>query len=108
MSKTLDPQTVRKVATKLAKISADPSDEFVEKFGRELGAILEYVEKLQEVDTTGLKPTDGIRTITYKELRVDEPARDQEEYRRVRENIIAQFPHKNGVLLELPGIFENS
>ena len=103
MAKPLDATTVRKVATKLARISANPSDEFVAKFGQELGAILEYVEKLQEVDTDGLKPTDGIRTITYEELRADEPARDQEEYGRVRQNIIEQFPHKNGVLLELRG-----
>ena len=108
MAKPLDATTVRKVATKLARLSANPSDEFVAKFGQELGAILEYVEKLQEVDTDGLKPTDGIRTITYEELRADEPASDQEAYARVRQNIIEQFPHKNGVLLELPGIFENS
>lgn len=105
---TLDSATVRKVATKLARISHDPSPEFLEKFGQELGSILEYVDQLQEVDTTGLKPTDGLRTTTLEKLRPDELPQDPETYNRVRQNIIAQFPEKNGPLLALPGIFENS
>ena len=105
---TLDSATVRKVATKLARISDNPSPEFLEKFGQELGSILEYVDQLQEVDTTGLKPTDGLRTTTLDKLRPDEPTDDEERYARVRQNIINQFPHKNGTLLALPGIFENS
>ncbi len=107
MTKKLDKDTVRKIAH-LARLSQNPSDEFLEKYSTELGAILEYVDKLQEVDTTGIKPTDGIRTIQVNQLREDTPPSDQEEYNRIRENIIANFPTKQGVLLELPGIFENS
>jgi len=33
------------------------TDEEVERFGPELSAILDYVEKLNKTDTTGLEPT---------------------------------------------------
>ena len=107
MSQKLNAEVVRKVAL-LARLSKDPSPEFLEKYGNELGAILEYVDKLQEVDTTGISPTDGIATITLDQLRRDTPPVDEEEYARIRQNIIDNFPQSQGVLLQLPGIFENS
>lgn len=107
MTKKLDAATVKKVAH-LARLSKDPSPEFLDKFGTELGAILEYVDQLQEVDTSGISPTDGIRTITIDKLRHDHPPVDPEKYEQIRQNIIKNFPKKQGVLLELPGIFENS
>jgi len=103
-AKKLDPQTVVKIA-KLAKISENPSEEFIEKYSNELGAILGYIEELQELDTTGISPTDGLRTIKIEDLREDEPDKDQEKYQRIRKNIIANFPNKQGDLLTLPGIF---
>lgn len=43
---------------KLAKLARlRLSDEEIEKFQSEIGDILGYVEKLNDVDTTGLKPT---------------------------------------------------
>ncbi len=105
MSKVLDPEIVKKVAH-LARLDNDPSDEFLEKYGRELGGILEYIDELSEVDTTGISPLDGIRTNTVDELREDKPGEDFETYERIRQNIIQEFPMKKGNLLELPGIFE--
>jgi aspartyl-tRNA(Asn)/glutamyl-tRNA(Gln) amidotransferase subunit C len=104
MSKKLDSSTVKKIA-QLAKLSSDPSPEFLDKYGEELGAILEYVDQLQEVDTSDILPTDGLRTIKIADLREDNPPENQENYDRIRVNIISNFPTKNGVLLELPGIF---
>ena len=103
-AKKLDPQTVVKIA-KLAKISENPSPEFIEKYSNELGAILGYIEELQELDTAGISPTDGLRTIKVADLREDKPEEDQEKYLRIRKNIIANFPSKQGDLLTLPGIF---
>jgi aspartyl-tRNA(Asn)/glutamyl-tRNA(Gln) amidotransferase subunit C len=101
MSKVLDPQTVTKIA-KLARLTDNPSPEFLEKYGRELGAILDYVEELQKVDTTGISPTDGLRSTTVNQLREDIPFVDTD----IRARIIANFPIKKGDLLEVPGIFE--
>jgi aspartyl-tRNA(Asn)/glutamyl-tRNA(Gln) amidotransferase subunit C len=101
MPKILDPQTVTKIA-KLARLTDNPTPEFLEKYGKELGSILEYIEELQQVDTTGISPTDGLRTNTVEQLREDISYADEE----VRSRIIANFPIKKGELLEVPGIFE--
>lgn len=101
MSKILDAETVTKIA-RLARLTDNPSPEFLEKYGKELGAILNYVEQLKQIDTTGISPTDGLRTITVEQLREDIPFVDE----NIRERIIANFPMKKGNLLEVPGIFE--
>jgi aspartyl-tRNA(Asn)/glutamyl-tRNA(Gln) amidotransferase subunit C len=101
MSKILDAETVTKIA-KLARLTDNPTPEFLEKYGKELGSILEYIEELQQVDTTGISPTDGLRTNTVEQLREDIPFVDEE----IRSRIIANFPIKKGELLEVPGIFE--
>ncbi|GAB4147677.1 MAG: Asp-tRNA(Asn)/Glu-tRNA(Gln) amidotransferase subunit GatC [Patescibacteria group bacterium] len=106
MSYVLDPATVKKIAY-LARLSTDPSPEFLEKYGKELGAILEYMEQLKELDTSGVDPFGGARTITVSALRDDEASQEDEEYQRIRQNIIRNFPNKQGDLLVLPGIFDN-
>lgn len=105
MSNALDKDSVKKIA-KLARISSNPSEEFLEKYSKELNSIVEYVGKLKELDTTGISATDGIRTITVSQLREDNPPQDIKEYMRIRQNIINNFPAKQGDLLIVPGVFE--
>lgn len=50
---SLSPAQVRHIA-KLARLQISEAE--VEKFGHELSSILDYVAKLQEVDTTGIEP----------------------------------------------------
>ena len=107
MSYILDPETVKKIAF-LARLSKNPSPEFLEKYGIELGAVLEYMEQLKEIDTSGIDPFAGVRTIAVAELRDDEPVLDTVDYNRIRQNIINNFPNKQGDLLVLPGIFDNA
>jgi len=107
MAYILDADIVRKIAL-LARLSKDPSPEFLEKYGLELGAVLEYMEQLKELDTSGADPFGGVRTIAIDQLRNDEPDQNQNDYLRVRQNIINNFPNKQGDLLVLPGIFENA
>jgi aspartyl-tRNA(Asn)/glutamyl-tRNA(Gln) amidotransferase subunit C len=40
------------------------SDDEVEEFGKELSDILQYVEQLQQVDISGLKPTNQVTGLT--------------------------------------------
>ncbi len=101
MSKILEPEVVAKIA-RLARLHDNPTPEFLEKYGKELGAILEYVDELQKVNTKGISPLDGIRTISISELREDIPYVDQD----IRQRIIANFPKRKGELLELTGIFD--
>jgi aspartyl-tRNA(Asn)/glutamyl-tRNA(Gln) amidotransferase subunit C len=54
MAEIISEQTVRHIAV-LARLECN-SDE-IHKFAHELNAILEYVEKLKELDTTDIEPT---------------------------------------------------
>ena len=53
---SLDIATIRRIA-KLARIRVD--EPALERLGRELGAILTWVEQLDEVDVTGVEPLTG-------------------------------------------------
>lgn len=78
------------------------TDEEKERYATELSAILEYVEQLQEVDTTDVEPTSQVTGLedVYREDVVR--ACDEE----TRKKIIAQFPERDGDLLKVPGVFE--
>ena len=54
---SVDPQTVKKVAT-LARISI--SDERAESLQTELNAILGFVEQLNEIDVEGVEPMTSV------------------------------------------------
>lgn len=74
----------------------------VEKFRTQLSSILEYVDQLQKVDTTGIEPISqitGLQNIT----RADLMHQSEEE---VRNAIIKQFPKRKGDLMETLGVFE--
>ena len=53
MSKTIDEALVRHIG-KLSRIEL--SDEQVHTFGRQLASILEYFDKLQQLETEGVEP----------------------------------------------------
>ena len=44
-----------KYVAHLARLALTPEEE--QKFGAQLGSVLEYIEKLKEVDVTGVEPT---------------------------------------------------
>jgi aspartyl-tRNA(Asn)/glutamyl-tRNA(Gln) amidotransferase subunit C len=68
-SATFDEQEVRRVA-KLARL--DLSSDEVAKMTAELSAIVGYVKKLEELDTTDVPPTAHVR-LARTSLRSDEP-----------------------------------
>lgn len=105
MPKVLTPKIIKQVAN-LARLSENPSEEFIDKYGVEIGAILEYVDELQLVDTSNIDPLDGARICLVSNLREDEESADKKTYSRVRSNIIANFPNSQGDLLVVPGVFE--
>ena len=68
MSKELSSKEVRHVA-ELARIGL--SDEEVKKFEKQLSAILDFVGKLQEIDTSKTEPlsqTTGLKNIFREDL----------------------------------------
>ena len=78
------------------------TEEEKERYATELSAILDYVEQLQEVDTTDVEPTSQVTGVedVYRE---DVAVPQNEE---VVKKIIEQFPEREGNLLKVPGVFE--
>lgn len=77
-------------------------DEEVEKYRGHLVSILGYVDKLTEVDTSGVAEMAS-GAISNNVWRVDEAdAADPSE----RDAVINSFPRKQDRLLEVPAVFE--
>jgi len=71
---SLTPTQVRHIA-KLARLTI--RDDEVEKFAQELSAILDYIEKLKEVNTTGVETMSqitGLKNITRSDTIIERPA----------------------------------
>ncbi|MEN6576134.1 MAG: Asp-tRNA(Asn)/Glu-tRNA(Gln) amidotransferase subunit GatC [Phycisphaerales bacterium] len=99
MEQKIDAQQVRKVA-KLARLAL--SDAEIEEFTGQLGAILGYVEKMNELDTTGVEPLAHCLPISNV-FRADE----------VRESLgtektLANAPDRDGAFFKVPKILEDS
>lgn len=75
---------VKKLA-QLSRISL--SDEEADSLRVELGSILEYVEKLSDVDTEGLEPTSQVTGLT-NQMRKDE----EKDYGTTREDLLKNTP----------------
>ncbi len=98
MDRKIDEAEVRKVA-KLSRLEL--SDEEVEEFTVQLGAILGYVEKMNEVDTEGVEPLAHCLPITNV-LRAD----------CVRESIgtdaaLANAPARDGCFFKVPKVLDS-
>jgi len=71
---------------RLARLTV--TDEEIEKYREELSEILKYVEQLQNVDVTGLKPTTQV-TGLKNVMREDEVA----DYGVAADDLLAIVPH---------------
>jgi len=99
MVQKIDRQQVRKVA-KLARL--DLTEAEIEEFTGQLGAILEYVEKMNELDTAAVEPLAHCLPI-HNVFRADE----------VRESLgteqtLANAPQRDGPFFKVPKILEDS
>ena len=83
---------------KLARLGL--SEEEKEKFAKELAAILEFVEKLKEVDTKNVEPTaqaTGRQNVT----RADEAKKGEE-----RQQILNNAPQTKNDYIKVKEVFE--
>ncbi len=83
---------------KLAKLSL--TEEEVEKYAKDLGGIAEFVEKLNEVDITGVNPT-AHAVDKYNVFRQDEL---KDSYNR--ELILKNAPSKEAGCISVPKVVE--
>jgi len=85
---------------KLARLKLTQEEK--DLFSKQLPAILDYVAKLQEVDTSNVDPKAYLTDATNV-FRPDEPSTDKAE----RDAAVQAFPKKTGDALEVPGVFNS-
>ncbi|RME88094.1 MAG: Asp-tRNA(Asn)/Glu-tRNA(Gln) amidotransferase subunit GatC [Anaerolineae bacterium] len=76
------------------------SDEELERYREQLSAILDYVAKLQELDTSDIPPTSSVLTEATP-LRADEPRPGLE-----REALLRNAPAQEKGQFKIPPVFE--
>lgn len=93
----LSAEVVRRIAV-LARLELSPAEE--EAFADQLGHILQYFEKLGELDTDGVEPTAHIVPMTevYRDDVVTNAAADEE--------LRANAPARDGDFFKVPKIIE--
>ena len=99
MEKKIDQAQVRKVA-KLSRL--DLTDSEVEEFTGQLSAILEYVEKMNELDTENVEPLAHCLPVSnvFREDSVKESLGT--------ENTLANAPQRDGKFFKVPKILDDS
>ncbi len=97
MSEVLTPETVRKVA-KLARLKLSDSD--VERFTKQLGQVLGYVDMLSELNTDGVAPLTHPLEI-QNVLREDVPTPSLS-----REAALSNAPKSDGRCFLVPQILD--
>jgi len=98
MAKRIDEALVRKVA-KLSRLDLTKAE--VEEFTEQLSAILEYVEKMNELDTTGVEPLAHCLPISnvFRE--------DSVKGSLGTEKTLANAPQRDGEYFKVPKIMDS-
>jgi aspartyl-tRNA(Asn)/glutamyl-tRNA(Gln) amidotransferase subunit C len=94
----IDRAQVRHVA-RLARLAL--SDDEEERFAAQLAHVLEYIERLRQVDVTGVEPLSFAGDAQGAALREDEPRPSLP-----REQVLAQAPQQDGTAFVVPRIIE--
>src|SRR3990167_5447684 len=99
----LTDKEVRHIA-ELARIKISEKEE--KGLKKDLSSILEYIDKLNEVDTAGIEPlyqTTGL----VDSFRTDEPRGEFEMDDNLNEKLIGQAPHKEGRFVKVKSILSH-
>ena len=94
---TIDLKTVKKIS-KLARISVD--DEKAKKLESDLNSIFEFIEKLNQLDTSESEPLTSV-VDTKLQLRKDEI-----EFSNIRDQILKNSPDDNKDFFVVPKVVE--
>ncbi len=92
----IGPEKVVEMA-RLARLELEPEE--IEAFTGELNSILEYVDKLQQLDTTGVEPVSHALSVVNA-FREDEVAPSLS-----REEALANAPEANDEAFIVPKVF---
>ncbi len=92
----IDVTVVRKIAA-LARLRIEPSEE--ERYARELGGILGFVEQLQALDVSGIEPTSQVTEGARPALRADVVCPSD-----VRDEALQGAPERDGDYFKVPQV----
>jgi aspartyl-tRNA(Asn)/glutamyl-tRNA(Gln) amidotransferase subunit C len=97
---SIDRNAVRHVA-RLARLALSPEEE--ERTARELGRVLDYIERLASVDVSAVEPLTfaGDAAEAKESMRADEPRPSLP-----REKVLKQAPEHDGSTFLVPRIIE--
>lgn len=87
----------------LARIKLDNHEK--EKYARELGAILGYIDKLKEVDTESVKPVahvTGLENVARKDIGMKKPLEDQAAKAA---RLVEMAPERKDNYVKVPPVF---
>jgi aspartyl/glutamyl-tRNA(Asn/Gln) amidotransferase C subunit len=93
--------SVKKVGL-LGRLFTQIADAQLELYQSQLSSILGYANELSKIDTGDFSAHQAIATIGINELRGDQVSDQPESYERVRQNILRNFPARQGDFLQLP------
>lgn len=97
MSTAIDEATVRRIA-RLARLAL--TDDEVRRFTDQLGAILDYMQQLRDVDTTGVEPL-------HHPIPLSNVTRDDEPGEPLGvERALANAPERHGDFFRVPAVLE--
>ncbi|MEA2109860.1 MAG: Asp-tRNA(Asn)/Glu-tRNA(Gln) amidotransferase subunit GatC [Pseudomonadota bacterium] len=97
MSEQISKKEVRHVAA-LARLEMDEQE--LDSYGKDLGDILGYVAKLNEIDTSGVEPTAHV-------ISMDTPFRDDERGESfTHEQSLKNAPQRQGFYFQVPQVIE--
>ncbi len=105
----LSDSEVRKIA-KLARIELNEKE--VEKFKDELSSMLDFVKKLNEINTDGIEPlyqTTGLVNSTRPDLPAGEAGLPRGEFvidESLNEKLIGQAPHKENRFIKVKSVLK--
>lgn len=93
----IDPAQVENIA-RLSRLAITEEEKI--RFGAQLSSILEYIKKLDELDTTDVEPTSHVLDLTNV-LRQDEVRESS-----AVEEILANAPDRSGTFYRVPKIIQ--
>lgn len=89
---------------KLARIKLTDKEEG--KFEKELSSVLDFINQLNEADTSGVDPAYQITGLVNSH-REDDYRKDFEIGEKLNERLIGQAPRKDGRFLKVPSVLKN-
>jgi len=94
---TIDLKTIKHIS-KLSRISVD--NEKAKKLVGDMNSIFDFIEKLNELDTSNVEPLTSVAETTLK-LRADEVKSEN-----IREQVLKNSPNENEDFFVVPRVVE--